>query len=274
MTAELEDQSGKTIKVLQFTDMHFFKDSTGKLLGIETAASFAEVYRAASASYGNPDLYLLTGDLSQDETEESYRHFAGVMQNAGAPCYFLPGNHDRMPEMARGLTANGSPFFSERQIIKNNWQIILLDSHIEGEIGGHLSEKEFEFLHKCLSSEPQLFALVCLHHHPVKTGARWLDQIGVDNGDELLRILSLYKNVKGILWGHVHQEFEQNQSEWLMMATPSTCIQFKAGTEDFGVDAVPPGYRFLELAPSGLIRTAVVRLDRVSLDLELSSAGY
>jgi 3',5'-cyclic-AMP phosphodiesterase len=274
MTPESSKQANGTLKVLQFTDMHFFKDSSGKLLGVDTAASFAEVYKEAVSRHGIPDLYLLTGDISQDETEASYRRFAQSMQAAGAPCYFIPGNHDRFSEMDSTLRLNGSYFRPQRQIILDNWQIVLLDTHIEGEVGGHLERQELEFLQKCLSESPDLHALICLHHHPVKMGARWLDQIGIDNVSFFWSVMRAHKNVKGVLFGHVHQEFEDRRDGLTMLATPSTCVQFKSGTDEFGVDAVPPGYRWLELEPSGLIRSAVVRIEKVDIGLELSSAGY
>lgn len=273
MTAELS-RPNTTLRVLQFTDMHFFKDPSGRLLGVDTASTFAEVFASALDRHGTPDFYLLTGDLSQDETAESYRRLARAMNTAGAPSYFIPGNHDRRSEMAAVLPEENKGFRPERRLLRGNWQIILLDTLVEGEVGGHLEAKEIEFMQTCLEERPDLHALVCLHHHPIRMGTLWLDNIGVDNGDEFMEILLKYTSVRGLLWGHVHQEFDGKKGSLLMMATPSTCVQFKVGSDDFGVDPVPPGYRWLELEPTGLIRSAVVRLDKVAIGLELSSAGY
>jgi Icc protein len=264
---------GKALKVLQFTDTHFFKDSNHKLLGVDTAASFADVYKKAMSQHGKPDFYLLTGDLSQDETESSYGRLSEAMAQAGAPCYFLPGNHDRRHEMASGLLHDKSPFKADRRIQQGNWEVILLDSLVEGEVGGHLADSQLDFLEKSLSEKAAPHALVCLHHHPVAMGARWLDQIGVDNGEQFMSIIDKYDAVKAVLWGHVHQKFEKKRGNKMLMATPSTCVQFKCSNE-FGVDALPPGYRYIELGADGSIHTEVVRTDKVAVGLELSSAGY
>lgn len=264
----------KTLRVLQFTDTHFFKDASGKLLGVDTASTFQEVYKLARKNFGTPDLYLFTGDISQDETQESYKRMAEAMSEAGAPCYFLPGNHDRRLEMSNGLLGPGSPFKTNRQIFAGQWQIILLDSLIEGEVGGRLEKKELEFLDSCLAKHPELHSMVCLHHHPLDMGARWLDQIGVENGAEFFELIDQYKNVRGVLWGHVHQEFDGQRGAYKVMSTPSTCIQFKRLSDDFGIDALPPGYRWMELGADGTIQSKVVRTDRVAVGLELSSAGY
>lgn len=273
MSAESENNE-ETLRVLQFTDTHLFSDGAGKLLGVDTASSFSEVYKLARSKFGTPDFYLFTGDISQDESEASYSRMASIMKDSGAPCYFLPGNHDRRKEMSRGLLAGDSPFRTDRRIIKGNWQILLLDSLIEGEVGGRLEQKELDFVRESLSDKPNLYTLICLHHHPVPMGALWLDQIGVQNGDELLKIADQSLNVRGLLWGHVHQEFDQKRGRYQMMATPSTCVQFKSKSDAFGIDALPPGYRWIELGADGRISSKVVRTDKVARGLELSSAGY
>lgn len=269
------DKDLKPLRVLQFTDTHFFQDAEHKLLGVDTSASFSEVYKVSRSFFGTPDFYLMTGDLSQDETESSYRRLAQTMQDAGADCYFLPGNHDKRAEMRRGLLEEkGSPFIPENLVLKPFWQIILLDTLVEGEVGGRLAQSELDFLQECLEKRPDLNALVTLHHHPVPMGARWLDEIGVENASQFMDIARSHPSVRGILWGHVHQEFEQEIDGIKMMATPSTCVQFKSRTDDFGVDPVPPGFRWLELESDGKIKSGVVRTKNVARGLELSSAGY
>lgn len=264
----------RPVRILQFTDTHFFRDDSGKLLGVDTSSTFKEVYKLARSQFGVPDLYLFTGDISQDETEESYRRMATAVADAGAPCYFLPGNHDRRHEMRAGLLGDKSPFRTERQIVAGKWQIILLDSLIEGEVGGRLESDQLDFLQDCLNEHPELYAMVCLHHHPVEMGARWLDQIGVENAAQFLQILDDAASVRALLWGHVHQQFDQARGAYKMMATPSTCIQFKSKTDDFGIDPLPPGYRWIELGSDGSVDSKVMRTDKVARGLELSSAGY
>ena len=50
--------------------------------------------------------------------------------------------------------------------------------------------------------------LICLHHPPLPVGSKWLDQVGLKNGDEFLRIIGRPGNVRAAIFGHVHQEFE------------------------------------------------------------------
>src|SRR5580698_1669402 len=48
---------------------------------------------------------------------------------------------------------------------------------------------------------------VCLHHHPVPMSSDWLDQIGLSNAAEFWSIVDAHRNVRAVLWGHVHQSF-------------------------------------------------------------------
>lgn len=270
----MEAGAQKPLRITQFTDTHFFKTEEGRLLGVDTGRTFSEVFRASSESRGTPDLYLFTGDLSQDESEESYRRLSSAVGAAGAPCYVLPGNHDRRSELKRGLSDGPADFRFDRFIVNDRWLIILLDTLVVDEVGGHLESAEFELLERCLNDYPNHHALVCMHHQPMPVGAAWLDTIGIDNGSMLLEQIDRHPSVRGVLWGHIHQEFQAERNGVHYMATPSTCVQFKPRSHGFAVDAMPPGFRWLELYSDGSIRSGVCRTAAVANGLELSSAGY
>ncbi|MGA1383685.1 MAG: 3',5'-cyclic-AMP phosphodiesterase, partial [Steroidobacteraceae bacterium] len=47
------------------------------------------------------------------------------------------------------------------------------------------------------------------------------------------------------------------QGSLKLMATPSTCVQFRPRVADFEIDERPPGYRVLTLHADGRIETTV-----------------
>ncbi len=262
------------MQVVQFTDTHFFGSPQGRLMGVDTSFTFAEVKRLAQSQRGTPDFYLLTGDISQDETESSYRKFSQSIRDLQAPAYVLPGNHDARAVMRQVFSESDAPIRDDLSFVSGAWQIILLDTLVERQVGGHLSETELERLEVALSAYPEHHALVCLHHHPLPAGASWIDGIGLDNAADFTDTLDRHTNVKGVLWGHIHQQFDLERRGVKYMATPSTCVQFKPRSESFAVDAVPPGYRWLELCADGHVLSGVERASRVATGLDLSSAGY
>jgi 3',5'-cyclic-AMP phosphodiesterase len=265
---------GNGLLLLQFTDTHFFGPAEGRLMGVDTAATFGQVVKLAHEKHGAPDFYLLTGDLSQDETEQSYLRFAEIVKDFKAPAYYLPGNHDVRPIMQRAFAANGAPFHNENSFVSGDWVVILLDTQVEGEVHGHLAEAELAHLEKTLSEHPDKHALVSLHHHPVAIGSAWMDQIKVDNSDEFLAILDRHSNVRVVLCGHIHQDFEHQRRGVHFFGTPSTCVQFKPRSEQFALDAVAPGYRWMRLTPSGTFETGVVRVHALAAGLDMASHGY
>ncbi|MGH8459407.1 MAG: hypothetical protein ACRESV_08650, partial [Nevskiales bacterium] len=104
-------------------------------------------------------------------------------------------------------------------------------------------------------------ALIAVHHPPVPVGSRWLDTMGLRNGPTLLRLVSLYPQVRAIVCGHIHQELDMSVNGVRVLATPSTCRQFLPHSESFAEDPdALPGYRCLWLYPSGRLRTQVVRV--------------
>ncbi|NEP81399.1 MAG: hypothetical protein F6K17_09110 [Okeania sp. SIO3C4] len=67
------------VLVAQITDTHLFADPTeGKMYGLPTESSFLKVLEKLKQLQPQPDVLLLTGDLSQDETSESYQRLASL----------------------------------------------------------------------------------------------------------------------------------------------------------------------------------------------------
>jgi 3',5'-cyclic-AMP phosphodiesterase len=138
----------------------------------------------------------------------------------------------------------------------------LLDSCIPGSASGRLSAASLAALEEALSSAPNRHCMVCLHHHPVAMDSRWLDRVGLENSAEFLRAIDRHRNVRAIVWGHVHQSYEGLRKGVRLLATPSTCAQFLPHATDFAVDRMPPAYRTLELRADGSLLTEVVWVDK------------
>lgn len=264
-------QRNDVLKVLQLTDTHLYGPPDARLGGMDTHASLQSVLALAQAQHWPPDLILATGDLSQDGSQEAYERLQTIFESLDVPVYHLPGNHD-IPALMQQILAGGD-VRTEKHYCGGKWQIILLDSTAPDEVGGHLSDQELDFLDQCLRSYPELYALVCVHHQPVPIGNRWMDEIGLDNPARFFVVLDRYSQTKGVLWGHVHQDFEDERQGVRLLATPSTCIQFKPQTAHFTLDTTLPGYRWLELWPTGQIHTGVCRVERAE-PADLETQGY
>ncbi len=79
--------------------------------------------------------------------------------------------------------------------------------------------------------------------------------MGLANGAELIALLRRFDTVRGVLFGHVHQALDTQWEGVRMIATPSTCAQFKPLSDDFAMDNQPPAWRTLALHADGRLDT-------------------
>jgi len=249
----------KPLRLVQITDTHLFGEESGDLRGVATLPSLLAVLDAAAADIGAADAVLVTGDVVQDDPR-GYAHLHAAMRHLKKPVLCIPGNHDDLVQMRASL--RGGPFQVGGWLDMSDWRLVMLDSVVPGRAGGRLSDAELESLDRTLTAAGRRHALVSLHHHPVAMSSDWLDQVGLENHAEFFAVIDRHPNVRGIVWGHVHQNFDAMRGAVRLLSTPSTCAQFKPGADRFAVDTRPPGYRILELGADGAIRTEVMWLDR------------
>ncbi|HBO23214.1 MULTISPECIES: 3',5'-cyclic-AMP phosphodiesterase [unclassified Providencia] len=274
---EVTAKNSKVVRILQVTDTHLFADTENTLLGINTYRSYQAVLDAIIEQNLPIDLIVATGDLVQDQSPKAYQHFATGIERISAPCVWLPGNHDYPPAMVESLRVAG--ISSAKQIlIDKEWQILMLDSQLQDVAHGELSEQQLEWMKCCLDNEPERTTIIMLHHHPLSSGCTWLDQHSLRNSHTLADYLKKYSNVKAMLCGHIHQEMDEYWHGIRLLATPSTCVQFKPHCTNFALDTVAPGWRYLELTVDAQgkrqVNTVVHRLETREFNPDLNSDGY
>ena len=105
-------------------------------------------------------------------------------------------------------------------------------------------------------------------------GSAWLDQQMLSDAEAFFEVLGRFPLVRGVLWGHVHQELDRRCGDLRLLCTPSTCIQFMPGQSDFAVDTCAPGYRWLELSGDGSLATGVSRAETEIFPVDREADGY
>ena len=261
------------VRVVQITDAHLCETAGGTLLGMDTDHSLGQVIDRVERERGRPDLLLLTGDLSDYGSASAYVRMAGYARGLAEACYWLPGNHDDRAAMS---TTVADSVYLRSEIRIANWQIVMLDSQVPGQPGGRLGPQQLALLADALqnAARENLHTLVCLHHHPIEIGCAWLDEQMVADADLMFEIIDAHSTVRGIIWGHIHQQIDVQRKGVALMGSPSTCVQFAPGSEDFKADDLSPGYRWLDLHPDGSMDTGVSRVEGVDFTVELDSKGY
>ncbi|WP_316366240.1 3',5'-cyclic-AMP phosphodiesterase [Candidatus Thiodiazotropha sp. CDECU1] len=260
------------LNLLQLTDSHLYADPSRCLLGINTLETFDQVLAQALQESGTPDFILATGDLVHDASDTGYKRLFGRLQLTEIPTYCLPGNHDIPGKMKQIL--NQDNVHTIPSVQAKGWSLIFLDSTIPNSDGGRIDENELELLEVLLQSHPDKNTMICMHHHPVPVGSRWMDTMVLENPDALFKLIGANPQVKALLCGHIHQAFDTEYRGVRLLGTPSTCVQFIPRVDDFAIDAIPPGYRWMSLQPDGTIQTGLNLLPKIPSGLDLASMGY
>ncbi|MEH6343918.1 MAG: 3',5'-cyclic-AMP phosphodiesterase [Bermanella sp.] len=258
-------------KLIQITDPHLFADTQEKLLGMETQASLDAVLKRMHEQVNGFDFYLCTGDLSQDGSTAAYQRLKDQLGQNGKAQYWIPGNHDNRQNMLKVVSAQQEML---PVVKKGKWQIIQLDSQIPGSVGGNFAQSQLDLLKDALDADQTSHTLIAMHHQPRPMASKWLDNHLIKNSDVFLNLIKQYKNVRVVLWGHVHQDTNEVIDGVHYVSTPSTCIQFTPKSDKFDVDTQGPGYRWMELHDDGTIKTAVSRVNDIDFKVDYNSGGY
>ncbi|GMQ76799.1 MAG: 3',5'-cyclic-AMP phosphodiesterase [Gammaproteobacteria bacterium] len=237
-----------SVRIVQVTDAHLYRDPEGVLAGVSTWKTFRAVLEQIERQHGDFDYLVLTGDLAQDEELETYLMLREVLGDWLERCRIIPGNHDDPTNLRKAFPDLfsqdcGSLTFT---LSTGDWKIIGLDSHLPGETKGRVDANQLQWLRDQLRMDPSTRTLLFVHHPPIAINVDWLDKIGLEGAAGLVDLIEASPQIKVICAGHVHQEFAGRIGAAAMYTTPSTCVQFGARTEK-SFDTSAAGYRTFRL---------------------------
>lgn len=251
---ESSPPSPTTLRIIQISDSHVSADDNALYRGQNANGNFKQVLHRARR--WSPDLILLSGDVSEDASEDSYERMSGLLAETAEPVLALPGNHDDVEVMSRYFPQGPwhGPFVMEME----NWQLVLLDSTEPGRISGCFSASTLEQLQTCLQNSERDHSLVVLHHQPVPVGALWIDRYMLEKPSEFLQVISQSPRVRCICWGHVHHDFHAQRNDVTLLGAPSSVANSLPETSRFTLDPAGPSCRWLELTASGKVETGLL----------------
>ncbi|NVK22419.1 MAG: 3',5'-cyclic-AMP phosphodiesterase [Kangiellaceae bacterium] len=258
--------------ILHISDSHLFADAEQTLLGVNTRESFEAVLDNVTRQGVEPDLIVMTGDISQDYSAKSYQYFAERISQLNKPVFSLAGNHDELSFLKQYLCHDN--LFLNKQVITEHWQVLLLNTHSKGQVYGVVTADELTWLETCLQDNPELPTVVFMHHHPIPIDSLWLDKIGVKNAQSVTDILQAYPQVKLCGFGHVHQTIDVQVDNIRYLSVPSTCVQFLPQSDEFSASEERPGYRVYHCNRDGHIEVETHRVSDYSPTVNLAISGY
>lgn len=261
-----------TLYIAQISDLHLYADTSKRMMGINTWDTFKSVMSLACGPAFPIDKIILSGDLCQDEKLETYHLLMDYLKMFPYPYHWIAGNHDSVKIM-QTIAMNGQ-YNNEKIIDTDDWRIILANSNLPGNVRGNVTKKELSWVKKSCDNAKQKNIMLCIHHHMISVDSPSLDPLDINNSNELLKIIKACKKIRLVIFGHIHQDFEKKIGGVNYYATPSTCFQFAPKTDDFSIDQVPQGYRWIALHSDGSFTTQVRRCKDLPIGLVKKSHPY
>jgi Icc protein len=255
MSTELQNNQSDVLKFVHITDTHLLNQPEETFHGLNTIKSLEEVLSHSQTRYSDIDFLLFTGDISQTGTEESYALFQSVIQQYDLPIYCIAGNHDT-PKLLQHINPS-CPNNSINIIQLGRFSLVLINSWVKNQEYGMITQSCLRQLEDHLQNSEDQFNIFAIHHPPVLINSKWMDEIGLQNKTEFLQIINKYSQNTLLLFGHVHQEIDQQLDKLRLLSTPSACFQYKANSEYMQRMDTPPAYRFVKLTTTNIIDTKV-----------------
>lgn len=216
--------------ILQISDTHIVPEGALVSGRLETAHSLAMLVTRITSirdQIGQIDAVLVSGDLSDDGSAESYERFKVLMAPLDLPLMVIPGNHDAREPM-REAFSDQFPKAGQLDWIRQvgDLTMIGLDTLIEGAGKGTLSAQSLAFLTNALVKAKDAPVLLALHHPPFSSGIRFMDNIGLTNKAEFCEIIANYQGKLRVVCGHIHSMMVVDCAGHIAISAPSPCSTF------------------------------------------------
>lgn len=245
-------ESGTTMLIAQISDLHVVPQGSRLSNGCDSSANLERVVRMISRFEPAPDVVLATGDLAESGAAEEYMWLRELLAPLAMPMYLIPGNHDDRAALVSAFCdhgylprENGTLHYAVENCLL---RLIALDTVVAGADGGMLDAAQLDWLDAILAAAPNRPTLVFMHHPPIATGFRCMDEIALDGASttRLGAIIERHRQVGRIVCGHVHRSAQARWRSTMVSICPSTAFQAVLDLHGNGFErsfGEPPAYQ-------------------------------
>jgi 3',5'-cyclic-AMP phosphodiesterase len=232
----------KPVLLAQLSDLHVCDEWEG----VDPVARVERVVEAIRSLPNPVDAVVVTGDLTDDGSEENYRRVRRLLERFDAPIHVLPGNHDdrRNLREAFGLPGTGEEPINY-SVGVGELCLVVLDSIVPGQDAGEYSQERLGWLDQELGRHSDSPILLALHHPPLPTGLPEWDAINVTPTDReaMAEVVARHPQLLAIVGGHLHRTAAGALAGCAAFSAPSASLQARPDFEANDVDFVdPPGF--------------------------------
>jgi Icc protein len=232
------------MKLAHISDLHILPAGSEATAqgpsSIDVATAIADDLMAISDGL---DLVVISGDLTDCADHGSFAAFEKIFARINLPIIVVPGNHDGpsgMMEYARKSSVFAEWDLSSRVVEIGNVRILGLNTSVDGLTEGALDDGALALVDQEVRRETDRRLLVVMHHPPLTLGLAQFDGFcRIEQGNELVEILSSAKQTTLILSGHVHRPYAARKGNIACFVAGSMIAPHDSALP-FGTDPIRP----------------------------------
>ncbi len=193
---------------------------------VDSNAMFVAAVAQVAALDPPPDVVIITGDLIDDGSPESYAHAKQLLAAIKQPLLLIPGNHDEREAFRQAFADLGYlPASGPLHFVAGRYgpvRIVALDITVPGLHHGDFDDAAAAWLEQTLAAEPHRPTLVMLHQPPFASGIPYIDLYACHNGPRLAEVIARHSQVERVVCGHIHRFMQLLFGGSLLCTAPST----------------------------------------------------
>lgn len=249
------------MKIVHLSDIHLANNGVA-IWGTDTFAHFNKALELIK-SIDKVDAIVVTGDLSNDGSEWTYKYIDQSFKSLGIPTLCCPGNHDSTSMMLKDYVPS---FYNVNQkLIIGSYKFLMLNSVIPDDEDpstnksrGLLSKETLKYVEEEIKDGVP--TIIAFHHPPLEPGG-WLDRKLLDNREEFNDLIHDVGNVKLVLYGHIHYPTQNEINGTMYVSASSIGFSFDKDLPKFQIAKGYEGFNIIDVSNGDM------KLERILLQI-------
>lgn len=242
----------------QLTDTHIVDPDHPAEMLADNNARLAVAVERLNAETVQPDVVLLTGDMTDNGSPNEMRILLELLAPLRAPILALPGNHDERATFRAAFDMPWATTDGHLSWVSNvgDLHIIGLDTLMPGSHAGLFDPERQRWLTEALDASGGRPTVIAMHHPPFLSGMPWMDTMKLSGMETFAEIVSRHSNVTRILCGHLHRPIVTMVGGVTTTVGPSTIHHIELDLDPEAEAAIiddPVGYHLHNRAEDGWV---------------------
>lgn len=233
------------MRLLHLSDLHLCSSPDAIVYGINPYDNLQKAIANIQAFKDTIDFGVITGDISNDGSKESYELADISLSLLPFPIYVTNGNHDDSHNL---IDIEHRKLIYCPRVTRQGIDFLFLNSVAIAEDGtnrskGLLSDMELERVKRV---KGQTNPTIILMHHPVLTSESWMDSRILINREDFISVVTSVPQIVAVLSGHNHRSFKKKIGSCLFSTSPSVSTSYSEFLRPYE-EANSPGFDVLEI---------------------------